>query len=65
MVSPDNEVVYRPVQIGALFGGPAGSKLRAIREGLKADERYIQDAEALRRVRPGSTVAPKMIPART
>ena len=65
VVSPDNEVVYRPVQIGALFGGPAGSKLRAIREGLKADERFIQDAEALRRVRPGSTVAPKMIPART
>ena len=65
VVNASDEVEYRPVTIGALFSGPAGSKLRSIKQGIAADERFLQDAEALRRVRPGIKVAPKLAPSTT
>jgi RND family efflux transporter MFP subunit len=52
VVNDKNEVVYRPVQLGAMHDG-----LRAITEGLTATDRIIIDG--LQRVRPGSVVAPK------
>ena len=51
VVNDKNEVVFRPVQLGALHDG-----LRAITEGLSAGERVIIDG--LQRVRPGSVVSP-------
>ena len=61
VVNPQDEVEYRPIEVGAVFSGPAGSKLRAIRSGVEADERFIKDSEALRRVRPGAKVSPKLV----
>jgi len=52
VVDNKNEVVFRPIQLGAMHNG-----LRAISEGLNAGERVIIDG--LQRVRPGSVVAPK------
>jgi RND family efflux transporter MFP subunit len=52
VVNDKNEVVFRPVDVGALHGG-----LRVVTEGLTAGERIIIDG--LQRVRPGSIVAPK------
>ncbi len=60
VVDQDDAVVYRPVDVGPVYG-----PLRAIRKGLAKDERIIVDAEGLRRVRPGAKVAPKLSPART
>ena len=60
VVGPEDEVVYRPVDLGPAYGS-----LRAIRNGLSRDERIIGDADSLRRVRPGSKVAPKIAPAKT
>jgi RND family efflux transporter MFP subunit len=51
VVNDKNEVVFRPVELGAVHEG-----LRAISEGLSAGERVIIDG--LQRVRPGSVVAP-------
>ena len=56
VIDKNEEVEYRPVVLGALFDGAAGRKLRAIREGIEAGERFIQDSEAIRRVRPGAKV---------
>jgi multidrug efflux pump subunit AcrA (membrane-fusion protein) len=55
-INPKDEVEYRPIELGALFEGDAGRKLRAIRKGIEAGDRFIQDSEALRRVRPGTKV---------
>jgi len=54
VVNDKNEVLSRPVQLGALHG-----KLRAIEEGLKPDERVI--VNGLQLVRPGITVEPKLV----
>jgi multidrug efflux pump subunit AcrA (membrane-fusion protein) len=52
VVGANNEVEYRPVEVGLLTGG-----MREILSGLEADERII--VTGLQRVRPGATVAPK------
>jgi len=52
VVDDKNEVVFRPVQLGAMHDG-----LRVIAEGVNAGERVIIDG--LQRVRPGSVVNPK------
>jgi RND family efflux transporter MFP subunit len=60
VVSDKNEVVYRPVKLGALSDG-----LRIVEDGLKPGERVVV-GEGMLRVRPGITVAPtegKMVPA--
>ncbi len=57
VVNPDDEVVYRPVDVGPTYGS-----MRAIRNGLSRGDRIIVNAEGLRRVRPGSKVAPKLAP---
>jgi RND family efflux transporter MFP subunit len=51
VVNEKNEVVFRPVELGAMHEG-----LRAITEGLSAGERIIVDG--LQRVRPGAIVSP-------
>jgi RND family efflux transporter MFP subunit len=52
IVDDQNEVAFRPVQLGAIHDG-----LRVIVEGVTAGERVIIDG--LQRVRPGSVVQPK------
>ena len=52
VVDDKNEVVFRPVKLGAKHDG-----LRTIAEGLNAGERVIIDG--LQRVRPGAIVDPK------
>jgi membrane fusion protein, multidrug efflux system len=54
VVNDKNEVEYRPVTVGKLDG-----QLRAIATGLKAGERVI--VNGLQRVRPGTTVVPKIV----
>ena len=54
VVNDKNEVVSRPVRLGALHDG-----LRAIEDGLKPGERVIVDG--LQQVRPGATVEPKLV----
>jgi RND family efflux transporter MFP subunit len=52
VVDSKDEVVFRPIQLGAMHEG-----LRVVTEGLNAGEKVIIDG--LQRVRPGSVVAPK------
>jgi RND family efflux transporter MFP subunit len=52
VVNDKNEVVNRPVTVGALYDG-----LREIEEGLNPDDRII--INGLQRVRPGVKVEPK------
>ncbi len=54
VVNDKNEVVSRPVRLGALHDG-----LRAIEDGLKPGERVI--VNGLQLVRPGITVEPKLV----
>jgi RND family efflux transporter MFP subunit len=54
VVNEKNEVVSRPVRLGALHGG-----LREITDGLNPGERVI--VNGLQQVRPGLTVEPKPI----
>ena len=54
VVNEKNEVVYRPVRVGARHGN-----LIEITDGLKSDERII--VNGLQRVRPGATVDPKLV----
>jgi RND family efflux transporter MFP subunit len=54
VVNDKNEVVSRPVRLGALHDG-----LRAIEDGLKPGERVI--VIGLQQVRPGVTVEPKLV----
>jgi RND family efflux transporter MFP subunit len=59
VVDAKNEVVYRPVKLGALSEG-----LRIVEKGLKAGERVVV-GEGMLRVRPGVTITPtegKMAP---
>jgi RND family efflux transporter MFP subunit len=53
VVSDKNEVVYRPVKLGAISDG-----LRIIEDGLKPGERLVV-GDGMLRVRPGVTVVPK------
>ena len=60
VVSDKNEVVYRPVKLGASSDG-----LRIVEDGLKPGDRVVV-GEGMLRVRPGLTVVPtegKMVPA--
>jgi RND family efflux transporter MFP subunit len=54
VVNDKNEVVSRPVRLGALHDG-----LREITDGLKPGERVI--VNGLQQVRPGITVEPNMV----
>jgi RND family efflux transporter MFP subunit len=54
VVNEKNEVVSRPVRLGALHDG-----LREITDGLKPDERVI--INGLQQIRPGITVEPKLV----
>jgi RND family efflux transporter MFP subunit len=54
VVNDKNEVVSRPIRVGALHDG-----LRAIEDGLKPGERVI--VNGLQLVRPGITVEPKLV----
>jgi RND family efflux transporter MFP subunit len=54
VVSERNEVISRPVRLGALHHG-----LREITDGLKPGERVI--VNGLQQVRPGVTVEPKLL----
>jgi RND family efflux transporter MFP subunit len=54
VVNGKNEVVSRPVRLGALHDG-----LREITDGLKPGERVI--VNGLQQVRPGATVEPKLV----
>jgi RND family efflux transporter MFP subunit len=54
VVNEKNEVVSRPVRLGALHDG-----LREITDGLKPGERVI--VNGLQQVRPGITVEPKLV----
>jgi len=54
VVDEKNEVVARPIRVGALHDG-----LRAIEDGLKPGERVI--VNGLQQVRPGITVEPKVV----
>ena len=60
IVSDKNEVVYRPVKLGASSDG-----FRIVEDGLKPGDRVVV-GEGMLRVRPGVTVVPtesKMVPA--
>jgi RND family efflux transporter MFP subunit len=52
VVDEHNEVVYRPVQLGALSDG-----LRIVEDGLRPGE-HVVVGDGMLRVRPGVTVAP-------
>ena len=54
VVNKKNEVVSRPVRLGALHDG-----LREITDGLKPGEQVI--VNGLQQVRPGVTVEPKLL----
>ena len=54
VVSEKNEVVARPVRLGALHNG-----LREITDGLKPGELVI--VNGLQQVQPGVTVEPKLV----
>ena len=51
VVSPENQVEYRPVTLGPIVGG-----LRVVRSGLKAGEPVV--VNGLQRIRPGAQVQP-------
>ncbi len=54
VVDEKNQVTTKPVVVGALHDG-----LREISQGLKSGERVV--VNGLQRVRPGSTVEPKLV----
>ncbi len=59
VVDHNDEVVYKPVEVGDLYDGK-----RSITQGLAPDERIV--VAGLQRVRPGSKVAPRTVqPAKT
>jgi RND family efflux transporter MFP subunit len=58
VVNDKNEVVSRPVRLGALHDG-----LREITDGLRPGERVI--VNGLQQVRPGATVEPQLVPMPT
>lgn len=60
IVNSEDLIEYRPIVTGALYSGPAGSKLRAIKEGISAGDRFILSSETIRKVRPGAKVEPRL-----
>ena len=54
VVNDKNEVLSRPIRVGALHDG-----LRVIEEGVQPGERVI--VNGLLQVRPGITVEPKLV----
>ncbi|HEV3078443.1 MAG TPA: efflux RND transporter periplasmic adaptor subunit [Gemmataceae bacterium] len=58
VVNDKNEVVSRPVRLGALHDG-----LREVTDGLKPGERVV--VNGLQQIRPGVTVEPKLVPMPT
>ena len=54
VVNDQNEVLSRPIRVGALHDG-----LRVIAEGVQPGERVI--VNGLLQVRPGITVEPKLV----
>ena len=54
VVNEKNEIVSRPVRVGALHAG-----LRAIEEGLRLGERVV--VNGIQQVRPGAIVEPKLV----
>jgi multidrug efflux system membrane fusion protein len=54
VVSKDNKVEYRPVQLGPVVDG-----LRVVNSGLTAGETIV--VNGLQRVRPGAQVAPQRV----
>jgi len=54
VVSPENKVEYREVDLGSLFDG-----LRVVRNGLRAGESIV--VNGLQRVRPGAPVTPERV----
>jgi len=55
VVDRNEEVEYRPVEVGPIYEGD----MRAITKGLASDERII--VENLERIRPGTKVSPRMV----
>ncbi|SIO55855.1 membrane fusion protein, multidrug efflux system [Singulisphaera sp. GP187] len=55
VVNNKDEVVARPIRLGALHDG-----LRVIEDGLRSSDRVI--VVGLQQVRPGAVVAPKLVP---
>jgi multidrug efflux system membrane fusion protein len=55
VVDAENKATYREVKLGANVGG-----LRVVTSGLQAQDRVI--VNGLQRVRPGSVIAPQMVP---
>jgi RND family efflux transporter MFP subunit len=55
VVGDKNKVDYRPVVLGPFVDG-----LRVVRSGLKGGEKIV--VNGLQRIRPGVTVAPKIVP---
>jgi multidrug efflux system membrane fusion protein len=53
VVNDKNEVVYRPVKVGRLYGG-----LRVIEDGLKKTDKVV--VIGLQRITPGAKVEPKL-----
>ena len=51
VVDKDNKVVYRPIELGMVFGG-----LQEVKKGLNADDRVV--VNGLQRIRSGITVKP-------
>jgi RND family efflux transporter MFP subunit len=54
VVTQENTVEYRPIELGALQGD-----LRVVSSGLQQGERVV--VNGLQRVRPGATVAPQVV----
>jgi len=55
VVDPQNQVVFRPVTLGAVQGG-----LREVTAGLQETDRVV--VNGLQRIRPGVTVVPQVVP---
>ena len=53
LVNDKNEIVYRPVKVGRLYGG-----LRVIEDGLSKSDKVV--VIGLQRVQPGAKVEPKL-----
>lgn len=63
VVNSSDTIEYRPIVTGALYSGAAGSKLRAIKEGISAGDRFILSSDTIRKVRPGAKVEPRPDPS--
>jgi len=55
VVGADNKAAYREITLGANVNG-----LRIVQSGLKPNEKIV--VNGLQRVRPGSVLAPQVVP---